>query len=97
MSGIIISAQVLSGGQSQKVVTSTASAQTAVLTETIYTVTSDTNCFMRMGLSPVALADGTDQIILANQTYRLQPIIPGQKLAFILAVGTGNVYLSPNA
>jgi hypothetical protein len=93
----VISAQVLSGGQSFKLSTSTTSIQTPVLSETVYTVTSDSNCFIRMGTNPVAVSDGSDQLMLANQTYRFQPIIPGYKIAFILASGTGNIYMSPNA
>jgi hypothetical protein len=50
-----------------------------------------------MGLNPTAVSDGTDQILLANQQYRIIPIIPGYKIAFILAIGTGNVYITPEA
>ena len=97
MTGVVISMQVLSGGQSIKVATSTVSAQTPALTETSYNVISDTNCFVRTGLNPVAVSDGTDQFLLANIMYRIVPILPGNKMAFILGAATGNVYLSPNA
>lgn len=89
--------QILSGGQSIKVAMSIASAQTPVLTAESYNITPDTTCFVRTGANPVAVADGTDQIMIANQTYRVIPILPGNKIAFILGSGTGNVYLTPNA
>ncbi len=97
MAGVVISNQVLSGGQSSKVVTSTTSAQSVALTGYQYTIVSDTNVFVRLGANPTAVSDGTDQLLLANQQYRILPIVPGQKFAFILATGTGNVYLTPDA
>jgi hypothetical protein len=97
MTGVVISAQILSGGQSQKVALTTASAQSAALTGYQYILTPDVNCFVRLGVNPTAVSDGTDQILLANQTYRIFPIVPGQKFAFILATGTGNVYITPDA
>ena len=97
MTGLVISNQILAGGQSQKVVTSTTSAQTTVLNCSQVTIVSDTNVFVRMGLNPTAVSYGTDQILLANQQYRIIPIIPGYKLAFILGTGTGNVYITPEA
>jgi hypothetical protein len=89
--------QVLSGGQSAKVLTSTVSAQSAALTSTSYLCISDVNCFVRTGASPVAVSNGTDQLMLANVQYRFSPINIGDKLAFILSAGSGNVYLTPDA
>jgi hypothetical protein len=98
MAGVVISNQILAGGQSQKVVTSTTSAQSTALTGVSQvTIVCDTNTFVRMGLNPTAVSDGTDQLLLANQQYRIIPIISGYKLAFILAAGTGNVYITPEA
>lgn len=98
MSGVTISCQALSGGQSAKVSISSASAQSAALTGgESYLVTPDTTCFMRMGTNPTAVSDGTDQILLANNTYRIQPIVSGYKLAFITTAASGLVYLTPAA
>jgi hypothetical protein len=84
------------GGTSQKLAIGPASAQTAVAPPncTAFIVTPDTTCFFRMGLNPVALADGTDQILLANQQYRIG-IAPGYKLAFITTASAGNIYNTP--
>ena len=95
MAGLIISTQIMAGGQSQKVATSPVSAQSGVLNCSQVTLISDTNVFVRQGVNPTAVSDGTDQLLLANVMHRIIPIIPGQKLAFILATGTGNVYLTP--
>ena len=97
MSGVAISCQVKAGGDSVKIALSTTSAQTAALTSTSYLVTPDTTCFVRAGANPTALSNGTDQILIANNSYRIVPINPGDKMAFILASGTGNVYLTPDA
>lgn len=110
MSGSVISRVILSGGQSQKIAMTVASAQSAALTCADATVTVDAACFMRIGTSasnPVALADGTDQYFPAGQ-YRIKPIsgeaVPGgvgypgrppMKIAFIMASGTGNAYITP--
>lgn len=97
MSGVAISCQVLSGGQSSKVAISTVSAQSAALVSASYLITADYNCFVRAGANPVAVADGTDQFIVAGATYRVTPLKIGDKLAFITAGPSGNVYLTPDA
>lgn len=93
------SLNILEGGQSSSVAISTTSAQSAALSfpaaQAGYVlVTTDTNCFVRQGTNPTALSNGTDQILLANQTYRCW-VNSGNKLAFITASGTGTVYLTP--
>jgi len=97
MSGLNISCQVLSGGQSAKISTSTTSAQSAVLTSTSYLVYTDVDVFVRTGADPTAVSDGTDQILPAKTQSRIVPILLGNKLAFITPTGTGNVYLTPDA
>ena len=105
MNIITISAAVLTGGQSQKIATSTTSAQSAAIAATAAAqsgapvkvlITPDATCFARYDANPTALSDGTDQILLANNTYRVE-VMPGGKFAFILATGTGNVYVTPGA
>ena len=95
MAGLIISTQIMAGGQSQKVATSVTSAQSGVLNCSQVTLISDANVFVRQGVNPTAVSDGTDQMLLANIMHRILPITAGNKLAFILATGTGNVYLTP--
>jgi len=97
MSGINISCQVLSGGQSQKIAVSSTSAQSAALTTTSYFLTTDVDVFCRVGTSPTAVADGTDQIFLASNSYRVLPVAVGAKFAFITSGASGNVYLTPEA
>jgi len=99
MTGVVISNQILSGGQSQKIATSTVAASSTALNASQVTVVCDTNTFVRMGPSgsTTAVNTGADQILLANQQYRIIPIIPGYVLSFILASGTGNVYITPEA
>lgn len=83
------------GGTSAKLAISGASAQSAAvaLNATALIVTPDTTCFFRMGANPTALADGTDQILVANQQYRIG-VTPGLKLAFITSGSAGNVYIT---
>lgn len=97
-----ISMEILTGGQSSKVAISTASAQTPAMgtvwgqTAVKAVFTPDVDCFVRRGANPTALADGTDQLVKANNAYRCE-MLPGEKLAFITASGTGNVYFTPGA
>ena len=100
---VIISKQILSGGQSTKIAVSIVSAQSAVFggnqsggIPDNYTITPDVNCFVRQGTNPTAVSDGTDQILFAGNQYRVSPCIPGNRFAFITSSGAGNVYLTPN-
>jgi len=100
-----ISMEILSGGQSQKVAIGVASAATAAITAAQIPTgqvaipvvfTPDVDCFVRRGTNPTAVADGTDQLVKANNAYRCQMIV-NEKLAFITASGSGNVYFTPGA
>ncbi len=83
-------------GVSQAISTSITSAQTTALTSDSAVVTSTAACFVRWGSNPTALANGTDAYLAANTPYRLS-FPRGSKLAFILASGTGTVYVTPGA
>lgn len=100
-----ISLELNTGATSQKVAMSTTSAQSAAAASTAteskgmplkYVITPDANCFVRKGANPTALSDGTDQYLVANQSYRVE-LMDGEKMAFIVASGTGNVYITPRA
>lgn len=93
------SINVLEGGQSSKISISTSSAQSATFTfpnmpQGYVLITPDVPCFVRQGVNPTAVSDGTDQYLPANTIYRAF-VNSGNKLAFITASGTGNVYLTP--
>lgn len=85
------------GGTSQTIAISTASAASTALTSDTVLIYSTINCFMRRGVTPVALSGGTDQFIASNSYLRIDNIRSGDKLAFITASGTGSVYLTPGA
>jgi hypothetical protein len=85
---------VPAGATSQKVAMTTASAQSTAIAGTVALVTPDATCFVRQGAAPTANSDGTDMLLLANNTYRVL-LTSGNKLAFIVASGTGNVYITP--
>ena len=105
MNTVEISAMAMSGGQSSKVATSTTSAQSSTISKPSSVqsgapvnvlITCDVLTFGRYDPAgnPTAVADGTDQVFVANIPYRVQ-VIPGGKFAFILGTGTGNVYITP--
>ena len=83
------------GGISQSVSISTTSAQSAVINEGEAMVTPTVNCFFRAGTNPTAVSDGTDSILLANNTYRISGIKQGHILAFITSSGSGSAYITP--
>lgn len=85
----------LTGGQSASVAISSTSAQSAAITTGGALVTPTVDCFMRQGVNPTALSNGTDQLLLANNTYRVGYIENDNKLAFITTAATGSVYITP--
>ena len=104
MNVVEISIGLTDGGTSQKVAMSTTSAQSTAAAAATgeskgvpikYLITPDAACFVRKGPNPTAVAD-TDQYLSANQTYRVE-LMDGEKMAFIMASGTGNVYITPRA
>ena len=87
--------KVLTGGQSSSVSISGTSAQSAAFTSGECVVTPTVDCFVRQGSNPTALANGTDQILLGGNQYRIEGISNSNKLAFITSGSTGTVYISP--
>ena len=86
----------LTGGQSEPISVSTTSAQSSAITSGWAVVTPTIDCFFRQGSgTPTALSNGTDQILLGGNSYRITNITSGNKIAFITASGTGTVYITP--
>lgn len=92
------SMKAMSGGSSSKLAVSAASAQSLALGDAYVVVATPTvDVFFRRGVNPVALADGTDQLLLAGSAYRLTGFSGLDKLAFITSGAAGFVYLTPAA
>jgi acetyl-CoA acetyltransferase len=100
-----ITIEITAGGTSQKLAISSTSAQSAAAAAAAtenkgapikYLVTPDVNCFVRKAANPTAVSDGTDQLLLANNTYRVE-LMDGEKLAFITTAASGSVYITPRA
>jgi hypothetical protein len=96
MNVVEITSQVLAGGTSQKVATSTTSAQSAAVGSTTVDVVVDALTFVRRGSNPTALSDGTDQVLIPNKLYRMVGHLATDKFAFIVPSGTGNAYITPS-
>jgi hypothetical protein len=97
-----ISLAVDLGGNSEAVAVSGTSAQSSLIGSRYALVTPTVPVFVRAGADPVAVDDGSDIILNAGVTYRIQ--MPGQsigtmKLAFICTnqtgLDSGTVYVSP--
>jgi hypothetical protein len=98
MSNVEYSIAAQTGGLSAKIAVSGTSARSGSLNDQSFVVvTSDVDVFFRRGSVATALADGTDQLLRAYQTYRLYGFSPGDKLAFITAGTSGFVYITPGA
>lgn len=95
MSGIVKQQMLVAntGGNSQLISVSTTSAQSAAITEGTVNIYSTVDVFVRQGVSPVALSDGTDQFVPAGLLIRISGIVSGSKLAFKSA-SSGTVYLT---
>ena len=85
------------GGTSQKVAMSTVSAQSAAINAQVALVSPTEDCFVREGSNPTALSDGTDQFLFGGFTYRIAMSDGANRLAFIMASGSGTVYITPAA
>lgn len=92
---ISLTTGILTGGLSQTVAMSTTSAQSTAITADLVVVAVDAACFVRAGANPTAVSDGTDHYLPIG-AWRI-PFISGQKLAFKMASGTGNAYITPGA
>lgn len=93
-----ISVPITAGGTSVVVAASTTSAATAAAVgSTTALVSIPSDCFVRKGTTPTALSDGTDQHLPGPNLYRVHGLALTDKLAFKLASGTGNVYITPGA
>ena len=91
------SLKALSGGQSQAVSINGSSAQSAAITTGSAVVTPTVDCFFRADSNPTALSNGTDQMLLGGNQYRIFGITSGHKLAFITTGNSGTVYITPGA
>lgn len=99
-----VTMNVLTGGQSHSVAISSTSAQSNALGTAVANpggldavVTPSVDCFVRQGANPTALSDGTDQFLVAGNSYRLSGIVGGNKLAFKTTAASGTVYITPGA
>lgn len=59
-------------------------------------VTSDVDCFFRKSATANATNDGTDQFMVAKNTYRIFGLLASDKLSFN-STAAGNVYITPGA
>jgi hypothetical protein len=80
-------------GSAQKVTTSTTSAQSTALQAGEWIALASAVTFVLRGANPTAVVD-TCPALPANIPVRLKGIQDNDKLAFIVASGTGTVYLS---
>lgn len=97
MSSVSYSFAAQPGGQSARVSVGAASVQSAPINRPSIVITCDVPVYIRRGTTPVALADGTDQYLLASQAYRLHGFLAGERLAIIAVSAAGLAYITPDA
>ena len=89
-----IGLNVGTGGNGEKVVMSIASAAMAQpLGAGNFIIVVDALCFVRRGAAPVAVVD-VDQVLTPNILHRCSGALATDRLAFIMATGTGNAWVS---
>lgn len=66
-----------------------------VATSAVVTVTTDTYMRMSASDSTAPAADGTDQLLLSGNQYRVEPIPDGHYLHFIRKSADGSVFITP--
>lgn len=98
-----IAVELLGGGQSTEIALTTASAQGPVVTlptnhppgvPVKCLLSVDATCYGRKGTNPTAVA-ATDQRFPAG-TYRIELMV-GERIALIMATGTGSANFTPSA
>lgn len=82
-------AVTLAGGGASAATTNPLGMDVAVVTPTV-------DCFFRKGATPTATSDGTDQFMVAKNTYRIFGLATTDRLAFNSAT-PGSVYITPGA
>lgn len=92
-----VSMIALKGGESQKISITNTSTQTSQINTGFVIITPTVDCFFRQGVNPIALNDGTDQFLQANNSYRIGQIIKGNLISFIAESSSGTVYVSPGS
>lgn len=87
---------IYSGGQSQQVAITAASASSTAITGSnkLY-ICATVDCFVRQGATPTALATGVDQFIPAYTPMRIAGFTSGNKVACITTGGSGYLYITP--
>ncbi len=85
---------------SQKLAVTAATVHSAAIASNMSTnavITTDTDCYMRMTAASdtVVASDGTDQLLLAGNQYRVGPIPNGYYLHFIRKTADGSVHITP--
>lgn len=99
MNNIEYTLAVATPGTSQKL--SLAGSGVAVVTAAaigsdIVVITPTVDCFFRKSATANATADGTDQFLVAKNTYRIFGLLATDKLSFNGATA-GDIYITPNA
>lgn len=74
----------------------TAVTTAAALGTDIVVLTPTVDCFFRKGSAPVATNDGTDQFLVAKNTYRIFGLLATDKLSFN-GPTAGDIYITPSA
>lgn len=87
--------QIYAGGQSQKVTVTGTSAKSTELNCKTVVLCSDTDCFIRQGMEPVALSDGTDQFLPAYTIVRFYNYHPANKIGVISNGTNGSLFITP--
>lgn len=99
MNNIEYTLAVAAPGTSQKVTIATpgtAVPTPQALGTDVVVITATADCFFRKGSNPVATSDGTDQFLIAKNTYRIFGLLATDKLSFNGATAC-DVYITPNA
>lgn len=99
MNNVEYTLAAMTPGTSQKMTIATPGTSVvtaAPLGVDVVVLTPTVDCFFRKGNAPVATADGTDQFLVAKNTYRIFGLLASDKLAFNGATA-GDIYITPGA
>lgn len=99
MNNIEYTLAVAAPGTSLKVSIATPGAAVATsqaLNADVVVITATADCFFRKGSAPIATNDGTDQFLVAKNTYRIFGLLATDKLSFNGPTAC-DIYITPGA
>lgn len=85
---------IANGGECQCLSFGTSAVQSLAILAGVIELSPTVDCFVRAGVDPVALSNGSDHFLMGGTTQAFR-FDSGHKLSVIAVAGSGMLYVSP--